>query len=216
MLQEEFKKVEEMVEHFKAYMETKVTQVKLGVAEKMSKLIATLIAMMFDGSGPQRQQQKFMGQTGGDICGEKSAANAALIVGTILQPSHRSGQVLLPVEQPGERNIGDRLMIDPRRQQRCFDAVRRKARYVRDLKPREQPRETAGCLRIVRLEVEKERQARSRRIWIAALLLDDRKIEIQIRITPVERNCLLERRSGSIEIANLCEAYSCVGARLFG
>ena len=47
MLQEEFKKVEEMVEHFKAYMETKVTQVKLGVAEKMSKLIATLIAMMF-------------------------------------------------------------------------------------------------------------------------------------------------------------------------
>lgn len=47
MLQEEFKKVEEMAGHFKAYIDTRIAQVKLGVAEKVSKVLAVIIAAMF-------------------------------------------------------------------------------------------------------------------------------------------------------------------------
>lgn len=44
MLHEEFKKVEEMAEHFRSYVDTKLAQVKLSVAEKVSKLISVMIA----------------------------------------------------------------------------------------------------------------------------------------------------------------------------
>ena len=47
MLQEEFKRVEEMAQHVKDYVNTRIAQVKLSVAEKVSKLIAVLIAGMF-------------------------------------------------------------------------------------------------------------------------------------------------------------------------
>jgi uncharacterized membrane protein YqjE len=47
MLQDEFKKVEEMASHFKAYVDTRVSHAKLVVAEKISKLLSVLIAGMF-------------------------------------------------------------------------------------------------------------------------------------------------------------------------
>lgn len=47
MLQEEFRKAEEMAEHLKAYVNTKIAQVKLGMAEKISKVLAVLIAGLF-------------------------------------------------------------------------------------------------------------------------------------------------------------------------
>lgn len=47
MLKEEFKKAEEMAGHFKAYVNNKIAQVKLSIAEKVSKIVALLIAGMF-------------------------------------------------------------------------------------------------------------------------------------------------------------------------
>ena len=47
MLQEEFRKAEEMAGHVKDYVNTRIAQVKLSVAEKVSKLMAVLIAGMF-------------------------------------------------------------------------------------------------------------------------------------------------------------------------
>ena len=47
MLQEEFRKAEEMAEHVKDYVNTRIDQVKLSMAEKVSKVMAALIAGMF-------------------------------------------------------------------------------------------------------------------------------------------------------------------------
>jgi hypothetical protein len=47
MLQEEFRKAEEMADHVKSYVNTKIAQLKLAMAEKVSKVIAVLIAGMF-------------------------------------------------------------------------------------------------------------------------------------------------------------------------
>lgn len=49
MLQEEFSKVEEMAGHFKTYLNTKIDQVKFGVAEKTSTLISVIIAGLLIG-----------------------------------------------------------------------------------------------------------------------------------------------------------------------
>jgi hypothetical protein len=43
-MQEEFKKIEETVEHFKIYLNTKIAQAKLSAAEKTSDLLSVFIA----------------------------------------------------------------------------------------------------------------------------------------------------------------------------
>ena len=45
-MSEEFNKVESMIEQLKAYANTRVSQVKLSMAEKVSKLAAEMIAML--------------------------------------------------------------------------------------------------------------------------------------------------------------------------
>lgn len=45
-MSEEFKNVESLVEQLKAYANTRVSQVKLSVAEKVSKLAAEMIAIL--------------------------------------------------------------------------------------------------------------------------------------------------------------------------
>ncbi|MBS1598877.1 MAG: phage holin family protein [Bacteroidetes bacterium] len=43
-MHEEFKKVEEAAGHFKSYVNNKITQVKVGVAEKVSDVLSIIIA----------------------------------------------------------------------------------------------------------------------------------------------------------------------------
>jgi len=43
-MREEFKKIEETVDHLKRYVNTKISQVKLGAAEKTSDILSVLIA----------------------------------------------------------------------------------------------------------------------------------------------------------------------------
>ena len=45
-MSEEFKKVESLVDQLKAYANTRLSQVKLSMAEKISKLAAMMIAML--------------------------------------------------------------------------------------------------------------------------------------------------------------------------
>ena len=45
-MSEEFKKVESLVDQLKSYVNTRVAQVKLSVAEKASKLAASMIAVL--------------------------------------------------------------------------------------------------------------------------------------------------------------------------
>lgn len=45
-MSEEFKKVESLAEQLKAYVNTRLSQVKLSGAEKVSKLVAILIALL--------------------------------------------------------------------------------------------------------------------------------------------------------------------------
>ena len=44
MLQEEFKKAEELAMHFKAYIQTEIELLKLRIAEKISKILANFLA----------------------------------------------------------------------------------------------------------------------------------------------------------------------------
>ena len=44
MLQEEFKKAEELAMHFKAYIQTEIELFKLRIAEKISKILANFLA----------------------------------------------------------------------------------------------------------------------------------------------------------------------------
>jgi hypothetical protein len=46
MLQEEFKKAEELAMHFKAYVETEIELFKLRFAEKLSKILSNFLALM--------------------------------------------------------------------------------------------------------------------------------------------------------------------------
>ena len=43
-MKEEFRKIEETVDHLKRYVNTKISQVKLGAAEKTSDILSVLIA----------------------------------------------------------------------------------------------------------------------------------------------------------------------------
>jgi len=45
-MSEEFKKIESLVEQFKAYVNTRLSQAKLSIAEKISKVLAIMIAML--------------------------------------------------------------------------------------------------------------------------------------------------------------------------
>jgi Putative Actinobacterial Holin-X, holin superfamily III len=45
-MQEEFKTMEETIDHLKSYVNTKISQVKLGAAEKTSDLISVFIAKL--------------------------------------------------------------------------------------------------------------------------------------------------------------------------
>jgi len=45
-MQEEFKIIEDSVEHFKKYLNTRIAQVKLGAAEKTSDILSVLIARL--------------------------------------------------------------------------------------------------------------------------------------------------------------------------
>lgn len=45
-MSEEFNKFESLADQLKAYVNTRVSQVKLSLAEKMSNLAATMIAML--------------------------------------------------------------------------------------------------------------------------------------------------------------------------
>ena len=44
MMKEEFKKIEETVDHLKRYVNTRISEVKLNVAEKTSDMLSVLIA----------------------------------------------------------------------------------------------------------------------------------------------------------------------------
>jgi predicted membrane-bound spermidine synthase len=46
MLQEEFKKVEELALHIKAYIQTEIELIKLLFAEKLSKILSNFLAIM--------------------------------------------------------------------------------------------------------------------------------------------------------------------------
>jgi predicted membrane-bound spermidine synthase len=46
MLQEEFKKVEELALHIKAYIQTEIELIKLLLAEKLSKILSNFLAIM--------------------------------------------------------------------------------------------------------------------------------------------------------------------------